>query len=267
MTRKALALWLLIAVMGVSLGAVGLLRVSALEASHSATRSFSAASVLAGDELVVTINATGTSPREVIETLVGFAYVDDSSTAGEPVVGAGGSTLSFILISERSFQYTVTAESEGPYSITGRVTDALADPIETVDIGGLTTVTAGSTVSPMPSPEPMQPTGLSATRSFSASTAAAGSKVDVTITAAEYGGVGEIAETLVGYAYVDSSSSLPDVEVTDGGRSLSFILTGETSLRYSVTVPSGEETHSIAGVVKNILAEPPAEAVIEAPPA
>ena len=278
MTRKALALWMFIAVVGVSLGVVGLLRTSPVEATtHTATRSFSAASVLPGETLVVTINASGYGGLgDVIETLEGFTYVDGSSTVEGVEVRDGGSTLSWILTGESSFEYTVTADNEGPYSITGTLTRVLGpDDEEPEVIGGATSVVDSSSTAPMPSPsaspspsptpDPVQPTGLRATRSFSASSAPAGSTVDVTITAAEYGGVGEIAETLVGYAYVDSSSSLPDVEVTDGGRSLSFILTGETSLRYSVTVPSGEETHSIAGVVKNILAEPPAEAVIGGP--
>ena len=43
---------------------------------------------------------------------------------------------------------------------------------------------------------------------------------------------------------------------------LSFILTGETSFRYSVTVPSEDVTHSITGVVREVLADPAREGTI-----
>ena len=106
------------------------------------------------------------------------------------------------------------------------------------------------------------PAGLHATRSFSPDTAPLGGNVQVTVNATGYGGVGEVVETLVGYTYVNNSSTLPDVEVTNAGRRLSFILTGETSFNYRVSVPSVDEGHSIAGIIKNILAVPPEEAIV-----
>jgi hypothetical protein len=60
----------------------------------------------------------------------------------------------------------------------------------------------------------------------------------VTVTASQYGGLGEVIETLVGYTYVENSSTLSGVEISDGGGTLSFVLTGETSFRYNVIVPS-----------------------------
>ena len=111
------------------------------------------------------------------------------------------------------------------------------------------------------------PTGPTADRSFLPTTAPAGNTVVVTIAAAEYGGLGEVMETLIGYAYVEGSSTLSGVEVSDDGGTLSFILTGETSFRYSVTVPSAEVTHSITGVVKDLLASPVKEAGLAGFPA
>ena len=272
MTRKALALWMVVAVLGVSLGLVGLWPSSVDATTHSATRSFSAASVSPGEQLVVSISASRYGGLgEVRETLEGFTYVIGSSTlSGVEVLEDG--TLSWILTGEASFDYTVTVESEGPYSITGVLYKVLQEAEGPSVIGGPTTVSVGATTMPVdPTPPtdpdlpPVDTVDLNATRSFSPMSGAPGDTVEVTVTAAEYGGLGEVVETLVGYAYVEASSSLSGVEVSDGGGTLSFVLTGETSFTYSVTVPAVGAMHSITGVVKDLLAVPVKEAVVGGP--
>ena len=272
MTRKALALWIVVAVVGVSLGLVGLRPSSVDATTHSATRSFSAASVLPGEQLVVTIGASRYGGLgEVRETLEGFIYVEGSSTlSGVEVLEDG--TLSWILTGESSFDYTVTVNSEGPYSITGVVYKVLQEAEGPSVIRGPTTVTVGATTMPVdpipptdPDPPPVDTVELNATRSFSAMRGAPGDTVEVTITAAEYGDLGEVVETLVGYAYVETSSSLSGVEVSDDGGTVSFVLTGEARFTYSVTVPSVGAMHSITGVVKDLLAVPVKEAMVGGP--
>ena len=257
-----MALWMVVAVVGISLGLV-VLRVGSVEATtHSATRSFSAASVLPGEPLTVTIGASGYDGLgDVLETLVGFEYVIDSSTLSGVKVTAtpdgDGQVLSFILAGETSFQYMVVAESEGPYSITGELYKVLQPGEAPAAIENLNTVSVGSAmpVDPTPptdpDPPPVDTMGPSATRSFVPASAGAGDTVQVTVTASNYGGVGEVVETLVGYEYVRNSSSLSGVD--EDGSTLSFILAGEQSFTYSVTVPEVGVEHSITGVVKDIL--------------
>jgi hypothetical protein len=100
------------------------------------------------------------------------------------------------------------------------------------------------------------PAGPTATRAFSSTAAPTGSTVTVIITASDYGGVGEVVETLVGYTYVPESSTLSGVEESEDGATLSFVLAGEGSFSYEVIVPAEGVEHSISGVVKNILALP-----------
>ena len=86
MVRKALALLVMVTVVGVVLGVGGLLHPNTVDAgAHSATRSFSGiTSVSAGGELSVMITAREFgSPGRVEETLPdGFSYVDGSTVPG-----------------------------------------------------------------------------------------------------------------------------------------------------------------------------------------
>ena len=89
-----------------------------------------------------------------------------------------------------------------------------------------------------------------ASRSFSPTPVSAGSELEVTITAAGYGGFGGVVETLpIGFSYV--SSSLSDSAVTVAGQEVSFTLFGETAFTYTVAAPSAEGTYSFSGVLKN----------------
>ena len=90
----------------------------------SVTRSFSAASVTPGGELVVTVTVSNYgSGGQVVEMVpAGFAYV--SSTLSGSSVGVDGQTVRFTLLGETSFSYTVTVSStEGSYSFAGTLTD------------------------------------------------------------------------------------------------------------------------------------------------
>jgi hypothetical protein len=86
LVRKALALLVMVTVVGVVLGVVGLLHPNTVDAqAPSATRSFSGiTSVSAGGELSVMITAREYgSPGRVEETLPdGFSYVDGSTVPG-----------------------------------------------------------------------------------------------------------------------------------------------------------------------------------------
>ena len=94
----------------------------------TATRSFSAMSVVPGGELSVTITARGYgSPGRVEETLPnGFSYVEGSTTPGpEDIrVSVQDQTVRFTLAGDEEFTYKVTASStEGNYTFDGVLKD------------------------------------------------------------------------------------------------------------------------------------------------
>ena len=94
------------------------------------------------------------------------------------------------------------------------------------------------------------PVTILASRSFSPAPASAGGELEVTITAAGYGGFGQVVETLpTGFSYV--SSSLSDSAVTVAGQEVSFTLFGHTTFTYTVAAPSAGGTYSFSGVLKN----------------
>ena len=92
--------------------------------SHRAVGSFSASSVLPGGRLEVTITPTGYgSLGQVVETLPsGFSYTRSSLAASQ--VAVEGRTVTFTLLGESDFRYTVTAPSaEGSYTFSGVIKD------------------------------------------------------------------------------------------------------------------------------------------------
>ena len=205
MVRKALALLLVVAVVGGALGGVGLLWPSRADADqHSATRTFSSMSVAPGGELAVTITASGYgSFGGVTETLPdGFIYESSSSPdAGFSVYKAEGQTVQFVLRSVNTFTYVVRAPTEaGPYTFNGQVRNS---DKEDLPVGGdsMVTVVADSVPEPPPSEpeqptEPEQPAGSTASRSFSAPAVVGNAEAVVTITASGYGDFGQLVETL-----------------------------------------------------------------------
>ena len=137
------------------LGAALLLRPVSLEASsHSAVRSFSQPWAMPGGRLVVTITATGYGGfGQVEETLPqGFSYTWSSLSEGSVTVD--GQTVSFVLLGDTSFTYTVDVPGEeGGYTLSGVLKDANR---EEMVIGGASLVLVGlePTATPTPTMEP-----------------------------------------------------------------------------------------------------------------
>ena len=106
----------------VALGLIGLLQMGPVDASrHSAERSFSDTSVAPGDEVVVTITASGFGlGGQIAETLsAGFEYVS-SDPVGAPYNPDDRTVRYTLLGGETIFKYTVTALSgEDDYSFSG----------------------------------------------------------------------------------------------------------------------------------------------------
>ena len=90
----------------------------------------------------------------------------------------------------------------------------------------------------------------SAARSFSQPWAPPGGRLVVTITATNYGGFGQVEETLPqGFSY--TGSSLSEGSVTVDGQTVSFFLLGDGSFTYTVDVPDDEGTYAFSGVLKD----------------
>ena len=93
----------------------------------------------------------------------------------------------------------------------------------------------------------LEASGHSAVRSFSQSWAPPGGRLVVTITATNYGGFGQVEETLpAGFSY--AGTSLGDSSVTVDGRTVSFVLLGDRSFTYTVEVPGTEGRYTFTGV-------------------
>ena len=144
---------LLLALALATIGAGTLAHSSALEASsHSAVRSFSQPWAMPGGRLVVTITATNYGGfGQVEETLPqGFSYTGSSLSEGSVTVD--GQTVSFVLLGDGSFTYTVEVpDDEGAYTFSGVLKDANRD--ERV-IGGASQVLVGPEPTPTPTSEP-----------------------------------------------------------------------------------------------------------------
>ena len=249
MFKKALALIMIVT----GAGMVGLLDPGPVDATgHSATRSFSAATVEPGGELVVTIEAAGFGAAGLIEETLpaGFTFASSDNSDAQ----ADGQKVSVVLFDGESlFTYTVTASATaGGYDFDGFIRDFDKD---VRDVGGATRVTVeASAVTPSPSPSPTAPPadeGPSATRSLPDSTVEAGDQVVVSITAADYGLGGLVIEMLpAGFAYV--ASSLSDSAVTVDGREVSFsILSGDGSFTYTVTASRVAGDHDFSGIIRD----------------
>ena len=96
----------------------------------------------------------------------------------------------------------------------------------------------------------LEASGHSAVRSFSQSWAPPGGQLVVTITATNYGGFGQVEETLpAGFNY--AGTSLGDSSVTVDGRTVSFVLLGDRSFTYTVEVPGAEGRYTFTGVFRD----------------
>ena len=239
LVRKALALLVVVAVVGVALGAVGLWIPGLVGAhGHSATRSFpDGNSVGEGSELTVqiTVSNFGNAAR-VKETLPeGFEYQSSSMLASQVTPDTDDpQKITFAVVLEPppfTFTYTVTApDMADTYDFSGTVDIPLADPPDPSDprtIGGDTEVMVTALDMPMPM----------ASREFSAATVMPGDPVTVTITASGYGEMGSVMETLpTGFSY--DSSSLPAGDVSTSGQMVTFTLpeAGEMATTFTYMV-------------------------------
>ena len=250
MFKKALALIMIVT----GAGMVGLLSPSPVDADeHSAIRSFSATTVDAGDEIQVTItheDLGGFGHFE--ETLpAGFTYV--SSSLSDASVEQEGQVVTFFVLGDDPFDYTVTAsDTVGLYVFRGTVSDSRAD---SRDIGGPSDVTVeAGAVTPSPSPSPTQPPateGLRATRTLPDDPVDAGSEFEVTIEPADFAdGFGQVVETLpAGFSYV--SSSLSDASVEQEGQVVTFFVFGDDPFTYTVTASDTAGSYTFSGIVKD----------------
>ena len=140
MSKKMLALLMVVAVAGVALGSLWLSAPGEADASgHSATRSFSSSSVAPGETVTVTIRADNYGRLgRIVETLPsGFTSPDAN---GQTV------TIRFLLAGPQTETYTVTAsDNPGPYIFSGVLENE--DKSETT-VGGALTI-AVATVDPL----------------------------------------------------------------------------------------------------------------------
>ena len=219
----------------------------ALEAS--ATRSFGAATVPAGGQLMVTITASNYGRIGSVEERLpaGFSYV--SSTHPDAGVTFAGQAVRFALAQgDNSLTYTVTApDMGGSYDFDGSLQDFDRGMHL---VGGATRVTVEAAEPPEVSPEPPA-LEASATRSFGAATVPAGGQLMVTITASNYGRIGSVEERLpAGFSYV--SSTHPDAGVTFAGQAVRFALAqGDNSLTYTVTAPDMGGSYDFDGSLQD----------------
>ena len=172
---------------------------------------------------MVTLTATGYGRLgQVVEILpAGFTYVSSPVPGDSVDLSNDGRSLTFTLLGEEPFTYTVTTPStEGDYLFSGVLTD---EDRTMNDVGGDTSVTVESS-----GPPPQVPSG---TRSLSPAAVNGGDAVIVTLTATGYGRFGSVVETLpAGFVYV--SSSVPDdtVNLSNDGQMVMFALLGEETL-------------------------------------
>ena len=200
----------------------------------TASRSFSPASVAPGAEVVVTISAANYGfGGQIVETLpTGWGY--ESSDPAGATFDANDRTVTFTLVDETSFEYTVTASStSGSHNFSGVLVDS---DFNRHQIGGASSVTVQAT------------SGATASRSFSPASVAPGAEVVVTISAANYGFGGRIVETLpTGWGYESSDPAGATFEAND--RTVTFTLVDETSFEYTVTASSTSGSHNFSGVL------------------
>ena len=97
-------------------------------------------------------------------------------------------------------------------------------------------------------PVPVDATSHSAVRSFSAPWVLPGGRLEVTIAVSDYGGFGQVVETLPqGFSY--EGSDLSEAAVAVEGQTVAFTLLGDERFTYAVAAPSAEGPHSFSGVL------------------
>ena len=95
---------------------------------------------------------------------------------------------------------------------------------------------------------PVEATSHRAVRSFSAPWVLPGGALEVTITAAGYGGFGQGVETLPsGFSY--EGSDLSEAAVAVEGQTVAFTLLGDERFTYAVAASRAEGSYSFSGVL------------------
>jgi hypothetical protein len=201
-----------------------------------AERSISRSSVGSGEQITISIAASGFgAAASVVENVpAGLSYTASSLSSAAVNVGEG--SLRFTLLGEDSFTYTLTAGEPGDYTISGTITDL--DKVA-LDITGDDSVTVSAAVP------------ATADRSFGAAFAEPEGEVVVTIAAAGYGPAAQIVETIPeGFTYV--STDLPGGATDTDGQSLTFVILGEDSFTYTVTAPADTGVYAFSGSLTDI---------------
>ena len=100
-------------------------------------------------------------------------------------------------------------------------------------------------------PDVVEAQSHSATRTFQRTWASPGGELRVTITASNYGPIGQVVETLPdGFTF--KSSTLPSTQFEQEEQVVRFNLFGDASFSYVVTVPTREGQYVFTGVVRNV---------------
>ena len=274
MVKRAWVLLGTLVVAGLVVGMVGLLSPNTVDATeHSATRSFSSASVTPGSTVEVTVTRDFSGFGQFIETLEqDLNYVQGSGRLGgdsyDPTVSPDGRTITATLIDESVFRYSVTTpNTAGSYSITGVVGDSDRDRRP---IGGLSEIIVGTTpptettdpipptettgpIPPTETTDPIPPTetvGASATREFDPDPVSQGGTLVVTITASNYGGFGQVVETIPSdFVYV--SSNFPGADYDSADNTITFTLLDETSFTYTLMASTVTDDHPFSGTLSD----------------
>ena len=236
MVKRALMLLGVLAIIGVA--GLSLLLPDAVNASgHSATRSFVTDSVAAGDDLEVQVEVSGLGGfGQVSETLPdGFSFAAAGDLSASQVM-VNGQDLTFTLLSDTTFTYTVTAAATaGSYDFAGTVADSNRDSVA-VSGASSVEVTGGA--------------GPESERTFLAASADPGGALTVNISAADYGAAASVAETLpAGFSY--DASSLSEASVVVSGQVVTFTLLGDDSFTYTVTASSDPGDYTFAGTIRS----------------
>ena len=202
----------------------------ARQQTASATRSLPS-EVEGGGTLTVTISVADYGGiGQLTETFPGDFTFEGSSPEVEP----SGQTLTFNLLADPSVSYTLRAPTTTETISISGFSGTLEPEVEDgVTVGGPSSVTVSA---------PAQQTA-SATRSFSPSEVEPDEQLVVTISVADYGGIGQLTETFPGDFAFEGSS--PEVEPS--GQTLTFNLLADRSVSYTLRAPTTTETISISG--------------------
>ena len=210
-----------------------------VSAEPAASRDLPEVCIQPGSQFTVQISASNYgSAGQVTETLcTGWNYVSSSLDTEQVVVS--GNVVTFYLLGETSFTYTVQAPStlDASCGISGTIKD-FDQNVESV--GGESQVSVCS-----------DQNGPSASRDLPEVCIQPGGQFTVQISASNYGSAGQVTETLcTGWNYV--SSSLDTEQVVVSGNVVTFYLLGETSFTYTVQAPSTSGAScSISGTIKD----------------